>query len=445
MKTLPPQNIDAERSLLGAVLTEQSVMLDVLEILKPDDFYRQDHSMIFTAMVRLFNMSKPIDIITVTEELTSMGEITKAGGAQYIISLTDDVQIASNALQYAEIIADKAVQRRLIKAGSDIVKEAYSPEGDIGMLLEEAERKIFDVSQRRNTKSYISISDVLPAVYEEISELSQGKDPFGIPTGFKELDNILYGLHSPDLVVVAARPGMGKTAFMLNIAQYAAVRKNFPVAVFNLEMSNEQLVKRLISSEAGIESEKLKNGKLTTEDWNSFAGIFDTLGSAPIYFDDNTNMTISSIRAKCRRLKLEKDIKLIIIDYLQLSTSGEDTKGVTRGEDVGKISRALKVMARELNVPVIVGSQLNRDCEKRPDKRPQISDLRESGSIEQDADIVLFIYRDDVYHSDSQFKNIAEIIIGKHRNGPTGNVKLAYIPERMTFRDIAFNSSAPMQ
>ena len=313
---------------------------------------------------------------------------------------------------------------------------SYAPEGDVNDLLEMAEKTIFDISQGRNSKSYARISDILPQVYEEISELSQGKDVSGIPTGFLDLDKILYGLHSPDLVLVAARPGMGKTAFMLNLAQYAAVRKNIPVAVFNLEMSNEQLVKRIISSEANIDSEKLRSGKLSTDDWNNFAGIFDTLGNAPLYFDDNTDMTVTSIRAKCRKLKLEKGIRLVIVDYLQLMKSGGYSD--SRVNEVSDISRSLKVMARELGVPVVVGSQLSREVEKRADKRPMLSDLRESGAIEQDADIVLFLYRDDYYNKDSQFKNIAEVIIGKHRNGATGTVQLAYEPTRMAFRNVAF-------
>lgn len=436
MKMLPPQNIDAEKSALGAILTDQSVMYDVLEVLNPEDFYRADHSLIFKAMVRLFNQSKPIDIITVTEELSASAELDKAGGPQYIISLTEDVPIVSNALQYASIVADKAVQRRLIKAGGDIAKEAYSPEGDINNLLEMAEKAVFDVSQGRASKAYVKISDVIPIVFEEVTEISQGKDISGIPTGFADLDKILYGLHSPDLVMVAARPGMGKTAFMLNLAQYAAVKKNIPVAVFNLEMSNEQLVKRMISSESGIESEKLRNGQLTPEDWNNFASVFDTLGNAPIYFDDNTDMTVSSIRAKCRKLKLEKGIKMVIVDYLQLMKSGSYSD--SRQNEVSDISRALKVMARELEVPVVVGSQLSREVEKRADKRPMLSDLRESGSIEQDADVVLFLYRDDYYNKESQFKNVAEVIIGKHRNGSTGNVQLAFDPTRMAFRNISF-------
>lgn len=436
MKMLPPQNIDAEKSALGAILTDQSVMLDVMEVLNPEDFYRADHAAVYKAMVRLFTQSKPIDIITVTEELVSSGELDKAGGAQYIVSLTEEVPIVSNALQYASIVADKAVQRRLIKAGGDIAKAAYEPEGDVGNLIEEAEKAIFNVSQGRATKAYVRISDVLPRVFEEITEISQGKDISGIPTGFTDLDKILYGLHSPDLVMVAARPGMGKTAFMLNLAQYAAVKKNIPVAVFNLEMSNEQLVKRLISSESGITSEKLRNGQLTPDDWNNFASVFDTLGNAPIYFDDNTDMTVSSIRAKCRKLKLEKGIKMVVVDYLQLMKSGAYSD--SRQNEVSDISRALKVMARELDVPVVVGSQLSREVEKRADKRPMLSDLRESGSIEQDADVVMFLYRDDYYNKESQFKNVAEVIIGKHRNGSTGTVQLAFDPAKMAFRNLSF-------
>ena len=434
---------DAEKSALGAILSDQSVMLDVVEILNPEDFYRTDHGLIYKAMVRLFTQSKPIDIITVTEELTVCGELDKAGGAQYVISLTEDVPIVSNAVQYATIVADKAVQRRLIKAGGDIAKASYEPEGDINGLIELAEKTVFDVSQGRATRAYVKISDVLPRVFEEVTEISQGKDISGIPTGFTDLDKILYGLHSPDLVMVAARPGMGKTAFMLNLAQYAAVKKNIPVAVFNLEMSNEQLVKRMISSEAGIESEKLRNGQLSSNDWNNFASVFDTLGNAPIYFDDNTDLTVTNIRAKCRKLKIEKGIKLVVVDYLQLMKSGSYSD--SRQNEVSDISRALKVMARELEVPVVVGSQLSREVEKRADKRPMLSDLRESGSIEQDADVVMFLYRDDYYNKESQFKNVAEVIIGKHRNGSTGTIQLAFDPAKMSFRNLSFAGTKQQQ
>ncbi len=439
MKMLPPQNLDAEKSLLGAILSDQSVMFDIMEILTPDDFYRTDHGLIYKAMVRLFNHSKPIDLITLVEELSSSMEIDKVGGPQYIISLTEDVSIVSNAIQYANIIVDKSIQRKLIKAGGDIAKAAYSPEGDVNGLLELAEKSIFDISQGRSSKAYSKISDVLPLVFEEVSEIAAGKDITGIPTGFVDLDKILYGLHSPDLVMVAARPGMGKTAFMLNLAQYAAVKKNIPVAVFNLEMSNEQLVKRMISTETGIESEKLRNGQLTNEDWFAFSSIFSTLGEAPIYFDDNTDMTVNSIRAKCRKLKMEKGIKLVIVDYLQLMKSGSFSD--SRQNEVSDISRALKVMARELDVPVVVGSQLSRKVEDRTDKRPMLSDLRESGSIEQDADIVLFLYRDDYYNKETEIKNIAEVIIGKHRNGSTGTVKLSFDPAKMSFRNVIFRDT----
>ena len=306
-----------------------------------------------------------------------------------------------------------------------------------------AEKTVFDVSQGRATRAYVKISDVLPRVFEEVTEISQGKDISGIPTGFTDLDKILYGLHSPDLVMVAARPGMGKTAFMLNLAQYAAVKKNIPVAVFNLEMSNEQLVKRMISSEAGIESEKLRNGQLSSNDWNNFASVFDTLGNAPIYFDDNTDLTVTNIRAKCRKLKIEKGIKLVIVDYLQLMKSGSYSD--SRQNEVSDISRALKVMARELEVPVVVGSQLSREVEKRADKRPMLSDLRESGSIEQDADVVMFLYRDDYYNKESQFKNVAEVIIGKHRNGSTGTIQLAFDPAKMSFRNLSFAGTKQQQ
>lgn len=437
MKMLPPQNIDAEKSVLGSILVDSSVMYDVVNMIKPDDFYRNDHELIFSAMCQLFNQNIPIDVITVSEKLTTTGELDKAGGLQYLISLTDDVAIVSNAVQYVNIILNKSIQRKLIKAAGDIAKNSYQSLDDVSGLLESSEQAIFNVSQNKSSKSYVKLGDALSSVYEDISVTASSGQLPGIMTGFYDLDKLLLGFQNSDLVLIAARPGMGKTAIMLNIAQYAAVKNNIPVAIFNLEMSANQLIKRMISSDTKIESEKLRGGKqFLEEDWVKLGNVFNTLGNAPIYFDDSTDVTISGIRAKCRKLKVEKDIQMIFIDYLQLMQSG--LKSDNRTTEVSDISRGLKLLARELNVPVIVGSQLSREVEKRGDKRPMLSDLRESGAIEQDADVVLFLYRDDYYNKESEFKNVAEVIVGKHRNGSTGTVQLAFEGETMTFRNISY-------
>lgn len=435
---LPPQNIDAEKSLLGAILIDQSVILDVMAVVQPEDFYRKDHQLIFESMVLLSNKDQPIDIITVTDQLSSSGNISGAGGVNYVVSLTEDVPLASNAVQYAQIVAEKALQRRLIQAATDIAKMAYEPEGDVPSVLEEAEKKIFNLVQKRNNKSYVRIGELLPGIFEQLTELSMSGALPGIPTGFIDLDKLLSGLQNSDLILIAARPGMGKTALMLNIATNVA-RKDFPVAVFNLEMSGEQLAKRILSSESQIEGDKIRNAKFEESEWNRLAETLENFESVPLYIDDSTDVTIASIRAKCRKLKLEKDIKLIIIDYLQLMSGGG--KSDNRTTEIAEISRALKIMAKELNVPVIVGSQLSREVEKRADKRPMLSDLRESGAIEQDADIVMFIYRDSYYNkdeTDERFRNIAELIVAKHRNGANGTIKLAYDGDHAVFKNVSF-------
>lgn len=433
---IPPNNIDAEKSVLGAVLVSPDALMDIIDIIKPDDFYRKDHEAIFSAMMDLFNANKPIDVVTVTEKLSSLGVLDKVGGIPYLGSLADEVPLASNAPQYAGIVAEKALQRRLIKCAQDISKNAYEPEGDVTAALEFAEQSVLDVMQNRASKSYVQIKDVLPDVFTKLEEASKSNGISGISTGFYDLDKMTAGLHDSDLVLIAGRPAMGKTAFMLNLARYAAVRERVPVAIFNLEMSKQQLATRMLSTESGVESEKLRNGDLADSDWTKIAEGMSVLSGAPIYFDDSTDVSVQSIRAKCRKLKMEKDIKLVFIDYLQLM-QGKAGRSDSRTQEVGDISRSLKVMARELNVPVIVGSQVNRELEKRADKRPMLSDLRESGSIEQDADIVMFLYRDEVYNAETEFKGVAEVIVAKHRNGATGTCNLIFDAEHSAFKNMS--------
>ncbi|HOA31308.1 MAG TPA: replicative DNA helicase [Clostridia bacterium] len=434
---IPPHNLDAERSVIGAILLTSDVLMDVVDIVKPDDFYSRNHASIYETIIELFNQNLPVDVVTVTERLTTKGILEIVGGIPYIASLADDVPLSSNAKQYATIVAEKSIQRKLIKAAYEISKTAYEPEGDISQALEMAEQLIFGISQNRTGKSYVQLRDVLTTVYNKLEEISQMKGIPGIPTGYHDLDKMLSGLHDSDLILIAARPGMGKTAFMLNIAQYAAINKKVPVAVFNLEMSNEQLATRMLSSVSQVASEKLRSGQIQDDDWTRLAEALGPMSEAPIYFDDATDVSVSSIRAKCRKLKLEKDIKLVIIDYIQLMSGSKRTDN--RVQEVSDISRSLKIMAKELNVPVIVGSQLSRDVEKRGDKRPMLSDLRESGAIEQDADIVMFLYRDDYYNPDTEYKNVTEVIVAKHRNGSTGTVKLMFDPEHITFKNMAFS------
>jgi replicative DNA helicase len=434
---IPPHNLDAERSVIGAVLLTSDVLMDVVDIVKPDDFYSRNHASIFETIIELFNQNLPVDVVTVTERLATKGILETVGGIPYIASLADGVPLSSNAKQYATIVAEKSIQRKLIKAAYEISKTAYEPEGDISQALEMAEQLVFGISQNRTGKSYVQLRDVLTTVYNKLEEISLMKGIPGIPTGYHDLDKMLSGLHDSDLILIAARPGMGKTAFMLNIAQYAAINRKVPVAVFNLEMSNEQLATRMLSSVSQVASEKLRSGQIQDDDWTRLAEALGPMSEAPIYFDDATDVNVSSIRAKCRKLKLEKDIKLVIIDYIQLMSGSKRTDN--RVQEVSDISRSLKIMAKELNVPVIVGSQLSRDVEKRGDKRPMLSDLRESGAIEQDADIVMFLYRDDYYNPDTEFKNVTEVIVAKHRNGSTGTVKLMFDPELISFKNMAFS------
>lgn len=433
---IPPNNIDAEKSVLGAVLVSPDTLMDVVDLIRKDDFYRKDHAMIFEAMMDLFNKNQPIDVVTVTERLAQTGVLDKVGGIPYVASLAEEVPLVSNAVQYANIVSEKALQRRLIKCAQDISQTAYEPEGDVTQALEFAEQSVLDVMQNRARKSYVAIKDVLPDVFTILEEASKSKGISGIPTGFYDLDKMLSGLHNSDLILVAGRPAMGKTAFMLNMARFAAVRHKIPVAIFNLEMSKQQLATRMLSTEAEVESQKLRSGELADSDWTKIAEGMSVLSDAPIYFDDSTDISVQSIRAKCRKLKMEKDIKLVFIDYLQLM-QGKQGHSDNRTQEVADISRSLKVMARELDVPVIVGSQVNRELEKRSDKRPMLSDLRESGSIEQDADIVLFLYRDEVYNPNTEFKGVAEIIVAKHRNGATGTCNLVFDAEHSAFKNMA--------
>ena len=433
---IPPHDIEAEQAVLGSMLTDQDAVVDAIEILKPEDFYRDDNKYIYEAILNLYNKSEPIDIITLKSELISTGKFEAVGGYEYIALLPDKVPLVSNAEKYMRIVEEKSILRKLIKASNDLMALGYEQNEEIDTIMEQAEKKIFDIMQGKNQRGYSSLKDILVDTFAEIEKLYNQKEPItGIPTGFVDLDYKTAGLHKSDLVLIAARPAMGKSAFALNIASHAAIHAKVPVVIFNLEMSKSQLVNRILCSEAMVDSNKIRTGKIEEDDWVKLATALGPLSEAPIYIDDTPGITVTEIRAKCRKLKLEKNIGLIVIDYLQL-IQGSGKRNSSREQEISEISRSLKILAKELDVPVIALSQLSRAAEQRTDHRPMLSDLRESGAIEQDADIVMFLYRDDYYNPDSEKKNIAEVIMAKHRAGSTGTVELLWLGNYTKFANI---------
>ena len=424
---VPPHDLEAEQAIIGSMLTDRDAVISAIEILKEEDFYREDNKAIYTAILNLYNRAEPIDIITVKSELESMGKFEQVGGWEYLAELPEKVPTTANAMKYIKIVEEKSTLRRLIKTANEIIELGYSPTEDVEDIMEGAEKKIFNIMQEKNQKGYAPIKDVLVESFTKLEELYNRKQHItGVPSGFTELDYRTAGFHGSELILIAARPAMGKTAFALNIATNAAVKANVPVAVFSLEMSKEQLVNRILCSESMVDSNKVRTGKLEEDDWTKLAGAIGPLSEAEIFIDDTPGINITEIRAKCRKLKLEKNIGMVVIDYLQL-IQGSNKRGGSREQEISEISRSLKILAKELDVPVIALSQLSRAAEQRPDHRPMLSDLRESGAIEQDADIVMFLYRDDYYNQDSDKKDIAEIIIAKHRGGSTGTVELLWL------------------
>ena len=424
---VPPHDLEAEQAIIGSMLTDRDAVISAIEILKEEDFYREDNKAIYTAILNLYNRAEPIDIITVKSELESMGKFEQVGGLEYVAELPEKVPTTANAMKYIKIVEEKSTLRRLIKTANEIIELGYSPTEDVEDIMEGAEKKIFNIMQEKNQKGYAPIKDVLVESFTKLEELYNRKQHItGVPSGFTELDYRTAGFHGSELILIAARPAMGKTAFALNIATNAAVKANVPVAVFSLEMSKEQLVNRILCSESMVDSNKVRTGKLEEDDWTKLAGAIGPLSEAEIFIDDTPGINITEIRAKCRKLKLEKNIGMVVIDYLQL-IQGSNKRGGSREQEISEISRSLKILAKELDVPVIALSQLSRAAEQRPDHRPMLSDLRESGAIEQDADIVMFLYRDDYYNQDSEKKDIAEIIIAKHRGGSTGTVELLWL------------------
>ena len=444
MQNTPPQSIEAEQAVLGAIMIDADRLISASERLLPHDFYRAAHQRIFEAMLVLSDRGEAIDLVTVTAELSTLGVLEEIGGLAYLGELAEGVPTAANINYYVNVVDQKSTLRRLIRTANEIVTDGYERQNEVDVLLNEAERKILEVSQGKGSASFIPISDVLTSAYATIDKLhKQSGETTGIPTGFRDLDQVTAGFQRNDLIIVAARPSVGKTAFALNISQNVATRADENVAIFSLEMGAEQLVMRMLCAEGNVDAQRLRTGQLEDEDWGKLSLAMSSLSQAGIYIDDTPGIRVNDIRAKCRRLKQEHGLGMIMIDYLQL-IQGNGRSSDNRQQEVSEISRSLKSLARELEVPVIALSQLSRGVESRQDKRPMMSDIRESGAIEQDADIGAFLYRDDYYNKETEDANTIEIIIAKQRNGPTGTVKLAFRKEFNKFVDLEpSNSYAP--
>jgi replicative DNA helicase len=434
---LPPQHIEAEQSILGGILIENDTINRVTEILDADDFYRDAHRKIFNALINLSERDEPADLITLTNELRKIDQLDSIGGASYLASLIDSVPTAANIEYYAKIVKEKAILRKLIQTSTEIVTQSYEDRGDVEGFLDEAERAIFEISEKRVRPSFYSIREIVKDSFTTIERLFKKKELVtGVPSGFKELDRMTAGFQPSDLIIIAGRPSMGKTAFCLDVAEYAAIDNKIPVAIFSLEMSKEQLVIRMLCSQAHVEGTRLRTGYLNESDWPKLTIAAGNLSEAPIYIDDTAALSALELRAKARRLKADRGLGMVIVDYLQLMKGRARVE--SRQQEISEISRSLKALAKELNIPVIAVSQLSRKTEERTGNRPQLSDLRESGAIEQDADLILFIYRDEIYNrsEDNPNRGKAEVIIGKQRNGPIGKIDLAFLDKFTTFKDL---------
>ncbi|MEQ8180199.1 MAG: replicative DNA helicase [Smithellaceae bacterium] len=435
---VPPQNLEAEQSILGSVLLENSAINSVLEVMSKDDFYSEAHRKIFNVMVELSEKNEPVDIITLSNALKDRKLLDSIGGTAYLASLVDNVPSAANVTNYAKIAKEKAILRGLIASATEIINSCYETGSDVDQVLDQAENSIFEIAENKVRPSFHPIREIVKDSFRSIEDLFARRELItGVPTGFEKIDDLTSGLQQSDLIIIAGRPSMGKTAFALNIAQYAALEGQTPVAVFSLEMSKEQLVFRLLASEAKVDSQRLRKGFLGETDWPKLTAAAGRLSEAPLFIDDTPAITVLEMKAKSRRLKADAGLGLIVVDYIQLMRGGNYRE--SREQEISEISRSLKALAKELKVPVIALSQLNRKVEDRTNRRPQMADLRESGAIEQDADVIAFIYRDEVYNKseDNPEKGTAEIIIGKQRNGPTGTVKLAFLEKFTCFENLA--------
>lgn len=441
---LPPQSIEAEESLISAVLLDNNTLLDILEVLSADDFYKSAHQKIFSAVTELFSEGEPVDLVTLAEHLKKHNQLESVGGAVYLAKIVDTAPVPANAKHYAKIIHDKATLRRMITTANDIVHRCYEQTGDIDEVIDHAESSLLAIAEQKIKQAFFPISKIIEANIDALEERQGNKSLMsGVPSGFKKLDEMTAGFQKSDLIILAARPGMGKTALALNLARYAAVEGEIPVAVFSLEMSKEQLSMRLLCSEARIDSARVRDGFFNDDDWYRLTNAAGVLSGAPIFIDDSPDLSTLDVKTKARRLKREKNLGMILIDYMQLMRPG---KSMERRElEISEMSRTMKALAKELDIPVIALSQLNRRLEERSDKRPQLSDLRESGALEQDADLVMFIYRDEVYNADENNpnKNLAELHLAKQRNGPTGTCPLVFKGEYTRFENMAYGDYSP--
>lgn len=438
IKRVMPHSIEAERSVVGAMLMDRDAIMTSVEIISGNDFYQSAYGVIFDAMVELFNEGKPVDLVTLQDRLKEKAVPEEIASLEFAKDLVMSALTSANVKYHAQIVADKSVLRRLIRLNEEIANTCYAGNEPLEEILEKTEKSVFELLEKRNTGEFVPIKQVVLNALERIEKASKSKGVVtGIPTGFIDLDYKLSGLQPSDLVLIAARPSMGKTAFVLNIAQYIAFKKEKSVAIFSLEMSKEQLVNRLFSLEAQVDAQKIRTGDMKDSDWEKLIEGAGIIGKSRLIIDDTPGISISELRSKCRKYKLEQGMDVIIIDYLQLMTGSVGRSQESRQQEISEISRSLKGLARELNVPVVALSQLSRAVEGRPDKRPMLSDLRESGAIEQDADVVMFIYRDEYYNKDSEFKKQAEIIIAKQRNGPVGTVNLAWLGEYTKFANLS--------
>jgi len=436
---IPPQNIEAEQAVLGAILIDKDALYKIAGMVTEEDFYRNDHREIFAAMLSLFEKREPIDLVTLTDELKKRKKLEAAGGATYLAHLANETLSSAHIIQHAKIVSEKAILRRLIRAATQIIEESYLEKDEIPVILDRSEQVLFSVSQKFNVDKFVPVKDILVDTFDRINELHENRGQLrGVASGFRELDNLLAGFQKSDLIIIAARPSMGKTSLALNISAHVAAREKIPVGIFSLEMSRDQVVDAFLTMEAGIDSWRLRTGNLREDDFTKLNYAMGVLSEAPLYIDDSPLVSIMDVRTKARRLQAENGLGLLIIDYLQLMESGKKSSGgdINRVQEVSDISRGLKALARELKIPVIALSQLSRAVEARHPKIPQLADLRESGSIEQDADVVMFIYREEYYDPETEKKNIAQILVRKHRNGPTGEVELYFHPEFRRFSTI---------
>ncbi len=435
IKRIMPNSLEAEQSVIGSMIMDKEAIVIAIEMLLQEDFYYQQYGLLFQSMVELYNAGEPVDLVTLQAKLKAMNVPEEISSLEFVRDLITAVPTSANVKSYAQIVKDKSVLRALIRVTEDIENKCYSGQGELEDILADTEKNIFYLLQNRGVREFVPIKEIVLNALEKIEQASKTQgNVTGIPTGFMDLDYKMSGLQNSDFILVAARPSMGKTALVLNIAQYVAFHENLATAIFSLEMSKEQLVNRLFSLESRVDAQILRSGNLNDSDWEKLIEGADVIGKSHLIIDDTPGISISELRSKCRKYKLEHDLKLIIIDYLQLMTGSGRTD--SRQQEISDISRSLKGLARELNVPVIALSQLSRAVEQRPDHRPMLSDLRESGAIEQDADVVMFIYRDDYYNKDTDMKNIAEIIIAKQRNGPIGTVNLVWLPQYTKFANM---------